>query len=153
MVRNIPYNQSEVIMRTKVEQLLKETELYNQKLIKQNLLEDEKLWSTSDVGQRMDFLYRRRTQKLCSGNVSYFDFKTFTFHTSCNMLPFFEIGTGFCIFTYLFHSKNMSTAVFFCTFIHHYNPFLKMGPFKFEAKHQNPEIGFFHDFVSTIEIE
>ena len=56
-------------------------------------------------------------------------------------------------FTYLFHSKNMSTAVFFCTFIHHYNPFLKMGPFKFEAKHQNPEIGFFHDFVSTIEIE
>ena len=99
MVRNIPYNQSEVIMRTKVEQLLKETELYNQKLIKQNLLEDEKLWSTSDVGQRMDFLYRRRTQKLCSGNVSYFDFKTFSFLTSCNMLLFFEIGTCFCIFT------------------------------------------------------
>ena len=76
MVREIPYNQSDVIMQTKMEQLLKETELYNQKLITQNLLKDEKLWSTSDVGQRMDFLYRRRAQKLCSGIVSYFNPKT-----------------------------------------------------------------------------
>ena len=35
-----------------------------------------------------------------------------------------------------------------CTIIHHENPFFKLGPFKLELLHQDPEIGLIHDFVS-----
>ena len=38
-----------------------------------------------------------------------------------------------------------------CTQLHHSNPYLKMGPFKFEQKHYNPEIALLHDFVSVRE--
>ena len=41
----------------------------------------------------------------------------------------------------------------FCTFIHHNNPYLKLGPFKYEIHHQNPEIGVIHDFASAKELE
>ena len=39
-----------------------------------------------------------------------------------------------------------------CIFLHHKNPFLQMGPFKFELKHLNPEIGYLHDFISLNEV-
>ena len=35
-----------------------------------------------------------------------------------------------------------------CIWIHHNNPFLKLGPFKFEILHQDPEIAYIHDLVS-----
>jgi len=40
-----------------------------------------------------------------------------------------------------------------CFYVHHDNPFLILGPFKYELKHQVPEIGVFHDLVSENEIE
>lgn len=39
-----------------------------------------------------------------------------------------------------------------CTFVDHENPYLKIGPFKFEEKHQDPEIAIVHDFASRYEV-
>ena len=36
-----------------------------------------------------------------------------------------------------------------CVFVHHNNPYLILGPFKFEVKHSNPEIAIIHDFISV----
>ena len=38
-----------------------------------------------------------------------------------------------------------------CILLHHKNPYLKLGPFKLDLKHQNPEIALFHDFGSPKE--
>ena len=35
-----------------------------------------------------------------------------------------------------------------CHFIHHNNPYLLIGPFKYERLHVEPEVGYFHDFIS-----
>ena len=39
-----------------------------------------------------------------------------------------------------------------CVLLNHCIPYLKIGPFKFEMKNQNPEIGVIHDLVSENEI-
>ena len=38
-----------------------------------------------------------------------------------------------------------------CSLLHHNDPYLKLGPFKFEIKHQEPEIGLIHEFASLNE--
>ena len=38
-----------------------------------------------------------------------------------------------------------------CIMLHHNRPFLKLGPFKYEYKHTDPEIGLLHDFISENE--
>ena len=38
-----------------------------------------------------------------------------------------------------------------CIWLHHNDPYLKLGPFKFEIKHQEPEIGLIHEFASLNE--
>ena len=38
-----------------------------------------------------------------------------------------------------------------CVFLNHQDPYLLLGPFKFEQKHSNPEIGLLHDFISVNE--
>ena len=40
-----------------------------------------------------------------------------------------------------------------CHWLHQNNPFLKVGPFKFEFKHKNPDIGYIHDMVCKAEVE
>ena len=35
-----------------------------------------------------------------------------------------------------------------CIWVEHNNPFLRLGPFKFEVLHQDPEIAYIHDLVS-----
>ena len=40
-----------------------------------------------------------------------------------------------------------------CIWLHHYNPYLRLGPFKYETKHQNPEIAVIHDLVNPKETE
>lgn len=40
-----------------------------------------------------------------------------------------------------------------CFYVDHKNPFLRLGPFKYELKHRAPEIGLFHDLVSHSEME
>ena len=37
--------------------------------------------------------------------------------------------------------------------MHHNNPYLRLGPFKFEALHQNPEIAIIHKFSSPQNIK
>ena len=37
----------------------------------------------------------------------------------------------------------------FCILLHHSNPFLRMGPFKFECLNMQPELGFVHDIISV----
>ena len=37
--------------------------------------------------------------------------------------------------------------------MHHNNPYLKIGPFKFEFKNQKPEIGLFHELVTPAEAQ
>ena len=44
------------------------------------------------------------------------------------------------------HEKHLK-----CLFLHHDNPYLKIGPFKLELKFQDPEIGLLHDFISLNE--
>ena len=39
-----------------------------------------------------------------------------------------------------------------CRFIHHGNPYLLLGPFKFELLHQEPEIGLLHEFAHPDEM-
>jgi hypothetical protein len=39
-----------------------------------------------------------------------------------------------------------------CFFVDHNDPYLKIGPFKYELKHANPEIGLFHDLVTFLRI-
>lgn len=36
----------------------------------------------------------------------------------------------------------------YCFYIDHRDPFLKLGPFKYELKNRNPEVGLFHDLAS-----
>ena len=36
-----------------------------------------------------------------------------------------------------------------CIFLHHENPFLKIGPFKYEFLNKGPSIGFVHDMISN----
>ena len=38
-----------------------------------------------------------------------------------------------------------------CIWLHHNQPYLRLGPFKFEALHQNPEIALIHEFASPKE--
>ena len=40
-----------------------------------------------------------------------------------------------------------------CIYIHHQNPYLKLGPFKFEILNNGPQIGYVHDFSSDSEIQ
>ena len=40
-----------------------------------------------------------------------------------------------------------------CFFVDHQDPYLRLGPFKYELKHLNPEIGLFHDLASKTEME
>ena len=40
-----------------------------------------------------------------------------------------------------------------CVFLHHNHPYLRLGPFKFEMLHQNPEIAILHQFASSVEVE
>ena len=42
-----------------------------------------------------------------------------------------------------FLEKNLK-----CAWLHHSNPYLKLGPFKHELKNQSPEIGLLYDFAS-----
>ena len=40
-----------------------------------------------------------------------------------------------------------------CIFLNHENPYLKLGPFKFEPKLQNPEIAIIHDMIGPEEMK
>ena len=40
-----------------------------------------------------------------------------------------------------------------CIWLHHNNPYLFIGPFKFEFKNHNPEIGLLHDFMINRETQ
>ena len=40
-----------------------------------------------------------------------------------------------------------------CLHVNHNDPYLKLGPFKFELKHLDPEIAIIHDFSCPEEIE
>ena len=40
-----------------------------------------------------------------------------------------------------------------CHFVHHDNPFLKLGPFKIEIMHHQPQVVIIHDFISLEECE
>ena len=40
-----------------------------------------------------------------------------------------------------------------CFYLDQNNPYLRLGPFKYERLHSNPEIGLFHDFASNFEME
>ena len=40
-----------------------------------------------------------------------------------------------------------------CHWLHHNNPYLKIGPFKMEVHHTDPEIAQLHDFVSQTEVD
>ena len=37
--------------------------------------------------------------------------------------------------------------------LHHNDPYLRLGPFKLEALHQNPEIAIIHEFASFQEVK
>ena len=38
-----------------------------------------------------------------------------------------------------------------CFWLHHNDPYLKSGPFKYEVRHKHPEIGIIHEFASFLE--
>ena len=40
-----------------------------------------------------------------------------------------------------------------CLFAHHENPFLKLGPFKYELLNKEPSVGFVHDLISDKQAE
>ena len=40
-----------------------------------------------------------------------------------------------------------------CLLLHQNNPYLKLGPFKFEYLHSNPEIGVVHEFATPNEVQ
>ena len=40
-----------------------------------------------------------------------------------------------------------------CVFLHHQDPFLKMGPFKYEYLNKGPNVGLVHDLTSKKTIE
>ena len=40
-----------------------------------------------------------------------------------------------------------------CQYLHHRNPYLKLGPFKYEMLNEVPEIGYFHDILSDLECD
>ena len=40
-----------------------------------------------------------------------------------------------------------------CLVLHQNNPYLKLGPFKFEYLHKNPEIGVVHEFATKNEVK
>ena len=40
-----------------------------------------------------------------------------------------------------------------CFWLHHENPFLKLGPFKLELKNKRPEVSYVHDMVSQKEMD
>ena len=40
-----------------------------------------------------------------------------------------------------------------CVFLHHQDPFLKIGPFKYEYLNKGPNVGLVHDLISKKIIE
>ncbi len=52
-----------------------------------------------------------------------------------------------------FHRPAYLEAKLKCLWLHQNDPFLKLGPFKFEFLHRDPQITYVHDFVSDSEIE
>ncbi len=41
----------------------------------------------------------------------------------------------------------------YCFYIHHHNPFLKLGPIKYERLNAEPEIGLYHQLISDRQIQ
>ena len=41
------------------------------------------------------------------------------------------------------HTRHLN-----CQWLHHDNPYLRLGPFKFEVHHTNPQVAELHDFIS-----
>ena len=41
----------------------------------------------------------------------------------------------------------------YCQFLHQNNPYLKLGPMKYEMLNRDPEINLLHDFISDKEIK
>ena len=50
-----------------------------------------------------------------------------------------------------YHKQPILEKDLHCSWLHHKNPYLRIGPFKFEEKHKDPEVGLLHDFVSLNE--
>jgi len=38
-----------------------------------------------------------------------------------------------------------------CSFLHYFNPFLRLGPFKYDPLNSDPHVGIFRDFYSEME--
>ena len=45
-----------------------------------------------------------------------------------------------------FVEKNLK-----CLWVHHNDPYVRLGPFKYEILHENPEITYIHDLISLNE--
>ena len=60
-------------------------------------------------------------------------------------------NTSINIFQFKRNSYEKSGLI--CILLHHNNPYLRLGPFKLEALHLNPEIAIIHEFASSEEIK
>ena len=52
-----------------------------------------------------------------------------------------------------FMNPRMTSYIPKCSFIHHFNPFVKLGPFHLEIHFYRPFRGIFHDFLSEKEMQ
>ena len=84
---------------------------------------------------QLEFFLRKRVQKLCRGTVS-----------TAKNISFYLILTSFQYERPAHLDKDLK-----CTWLDHNNPYLRMGPFKYELLHEDPQIASIHDMVSKNE--
>ena len=97
-------------------------------------------WLGHDLMFHMKINYRKQTQQLCANKVKKIKLLCSGKKCKLNFFPFCQFVRP----AYL--EKNLH-----CIFLHHGNPFLKMGPFKYECLNKQPSIGFVHDLISKLE--
>ena len=139
-MRHTPYQETNET-RQLVDKIEKMSLAYHSNL-DQNLLPLNQTWYNFDVDSRMDLAYRHRKQELCKGKVSKFHHN---FHSN--------LSEGTHVISFQMLMLPSVTKLLKCTFIHHNQPYLKLGPFALEQKHQDPEIALLHDFISLEESE
>ena len=105
------------------------SEIEKYESMQNNLFSDEKsylsdhFFRTNVQNNKMEALFRRKIQNLCTSRNEH------------NM--------------FLPYQKSEVK----CIWLHHKNPYLKLGPFKFEVKNKLPEIAVIHEFASFNETQ
>ena len=109
----------------------------------QNMMPEKTVWFRSHMMANMKFYYRDRIRTVCEESVS----------LVCEIKIKVVVAFIYNYSLFQFERPPLMTKTLTCINMHHNDPYLKLGPFKFELLHSDPEIAVFHQLISVGESE